>query len=64
MLHEIFNWKHIANNQILCWERCKCSPKNWELTAEIANNSFFISKGLAKFHLCFAKVSVQNESSL
>lgn len=34
--------------------------KNWELTAEIANSLFFISKGLAKFRHCFAKISVRN----
>lgn len=34
--------------------------KNWELSAEIANSLFFISKGLAKFRHCFAKISVRN----
>lgn len=34
--------------------------KNLEVTAEIANSLFFISKGLAKFCHCFAKISERN----
>lgn len=30
-LYEIFNWKHIANNQILRSEKLKCSLKIWNL---------------------------------
>lgn len=38
--------------------------KNWELTAEIANNLLFSSKGLVIFRRCFAKISEKCEASL
>lgn len=39
-LYEIFKWKRIANNQILCSKKPKCSLKIEN--AEMANSLFFI----------------------